>query len=731
MTFLNPFVLFGLAAAAVPVLLHLLNLRKLRTVEFSSVRFLKELQKTSMRRLRFRQILLLILRTLLIIAVVMAFSRPALRVRLGGFGAPGASSTMIIIVDDSPSMGVRDERGTAFTRATQTASRLIDIATEGDRLYLVPLSELRRGNSLPSTRTPESARELLGRMTPSPISVPLGEAFLSLGPLLASSSDANREVVFVGDGQATQLVSTTSGISPVPGGTPSGSGRVPDPRTKVFLCSSPPLRHENTGVTGGELLTRILTDKKPVRFRPVISNTGDEPVRGSVVSLYSDGARVAQQSADVPPHGEIRPVFSFMVKRRGILGCSVQIEDDAFESDNAYAFVVEVPEHIALLLTGPDAASTRLATLALTLGGDSLLAGHLSALEITNTELPSADLSRVDVIVMCGFEGITPPAARRVARFVSEGGGLVLFPGAAAPAGDGGLFRELGLPAPSGMPVSAPSGSFLSFSSVDYAHPLFEGLFDMKKGGGKPAVESPRILRSLPLSAGEKGTRVIGLTDGNAFLVDYSDGSGRVLLFAVEAGTAWSDFPLKGVFAPLLHRGIAYTGSRVTPHPSLAPGDPLQFSLRLRTFTDRDTYTITSPEGRVQKVVPEFQGGAGTAVFSGGTARERGVYRLSRDGRGTGEKAGDLAAVAVNISPGESDLRTATNDDIEKFRAGAGIPSGQIFTMPPEQAGETVRQARYGFELWKDFLVLAALLAVAEMAVGRAPGTKSGNREAV
>ena len=718
MTFLNPFVLFGLAAAVVPVLLHLLNLRKLRTVEFSSVRFLKELQKTSMRRLRFRQILLLILRTLLIIAVVMAFSRPALRVRLGGFGTPGASSTMIIIVDDSPSMSVHDERGTAFTRATQAVRRLIDIAAEGDRLYLAPLSELRTGNPLPSTRTPESARELLGRMTPSPISVPLGEALASLRPLLASSSDANREVIFVGDGQATQLVSTISGGEP-------------DPRTKVFLCSSPPLRHENTGVTGGEILTRILTDRKPVRFRPRISNTGDEPVRESVVSLYSDGARVAQQSADVPPRGEIGPVFSFMVKRRGILGCSVQIEDDAFESDNAYAFVVEVPEHIALLLTGPDAASTRLATLALTLGGDSLLAGHLSALEITNTELPSADLSRMDVIVICGFEGITSPAARRVARFVSEGGGLVLFPGAAAPSGDGKLFRELGIPAPSGAPVTGPAGSFVSFSSVDYAHPLFEGLFDMKKGGGKPAVESPRILRSLPLSAGEKGTSVIGLTNGNAFLVDYSEGSGRVLVFAVEAGTTWSDFPLKGVFAPLLHRGIAYTGSRATSHPSLAPGDPLKFSLRLRTFTDRDTYTITSPEGNVQKVVPEFQPGAGTAVFSGGTAREKGVYRLSRDGRGTGEKAGDLAALAVNISPGESDLRTATNDDIEKFRAGAGIPPGQIFTMPPEQAGETVRQARYGFELWKDFLVLAALLAVAEMAVGRAPGTKSGNREAV
>ena len=724
MTFLNPFVLFGLAAAAVPVLLHLLNLRKLRTVEFSSVRFLKELQKTSMRRLRFRQILLLILRTLLIIAVVMAFSRPALRVRLGGMGSPGASSTMIIILDDSPSMNVHDERGTAFTRATGTVARLIDIAADGDRLYLVPLSGLRAGEPLPAPRAPESAREALGRMTPSSVSVPLGEALTSLRPLLASSTDANREVMFVGDGQATQLVPAA----------PPGPGGAPEANTKVFLCSSPPLRHENTGVTGGELLTKILTDTKPVRFRPRIGNTGDEPVRESVVSLYSDGARVAQQSVEISPRGEVRPVFSYMVKRRGILGCSVNLEDDAFESDNVYAFVVEVPEHIGVLLSGPDASSTRLATLALTLGGDSLLAGHLFARQITNTELPSADLSRVDVIVMCGFEGITRPAARSVARFVSEGGGVILFPGAAAASPavskEGVLFRELGFPPPSGPPVTSPAGSFLSFSSVDYAHPLFEGLFDTKKAGGKPAVESPRILRALPLSAGEKGTRVIGLTDGNAFLVDYSAGEGRVLLFAVEAGTAWSDFPLKGLFAPLLHRGIAYTGSRVTPHPSLAPGDPLKFSLRLRTFTDRDTYTITSPEGNVQKVVPEFQPGAGTATFSGGTARERGVYRLSRDGRGTGEPARDLAALAVNISPGESDLRTATNEDIEKFRLGAGIPPGQLYTMPPEKAAETVRQARYGFELWKDFVLLAALLAVAEMAVGRTPGTKSGSVEA-
>ena len=79
MTFLNPFMLFGLAAAAIPILLHLLNLRKLKTVEFSSLRFLRELQRTRMRRIRLRQWILLALRTLLILCLVLAFSRPALK----------------------------------------------------------------------------------------------------------------------------------------------------------------------------------------------------------------------------------------------------------------------------------------------------------------------------------------------------------------------------------------------------------------------------------------------------------------------------------------------------------------------------------------------------------------------------------------------------------------------------------------------------------------------------
>ena len=70
MTFLNPAVLIGLAAASIPILIHLLNLRKLKTIEFSTLIFLRELQKNKIRRVKLKQLLLLALLVLIILMIV-------------------------------------------------------------------------------------------------------------------------------------------------------------------------------------------------------------------------------------------------------------------------------------------------------------------------------------------------------------------------------------------------------------------------------------------------------------------------------------------------------------------------------------------------------------------------------------------------------------------------------------------------------------------------------------
>src|SRR5512136_1146341 len=100
--FLNSTALFAAVAALIPLIIHLFSRRRVKVVEFSSVRHLKAMQKRQVRRLKIRQLLLLILRMLIILAVVLAFARPT--TKSGSVGAH-ASVTAVILFDNSASMG--------------------------------------------------------------------------------------------------------------------------------------------------------------------------------------------------------------------------------------------------------------------------------------------------------------------------------------------------------------------------------------------------------------------------------------------------------------------------------------------------------------------------------------------------------------------------------------------------------------------------------------------------
>src|SRR5207249_2671544 len=77
-SFLNPAFLWALPAAAIPIVIHLLSRRRLPEVSFPTTQFLRDLEPQEIRRLRLREILLLILRTLAILLLVLAFARPSL-----------------------------------------------------------------------------------------------------------------------------------------------------------------------------------------------------------------------------------------------------------------------------------------------------------------------------------------------------------------------------------------------------------------------------------------------------------------------------------------------------------------------------------------------------------------------------------------------------------------------------------------------------------------------------
>lgn len=717
MTFLNPLVLFGLLAAAIPIILHLFNLRKLKTVEFSTLQFLKELQRTKMRRVKIKQWLLLALRTLLIIAVVMAFSRPALRSSLAGFGTVSshARTTAVVLLDDSPSMSVRNEKGQLFAQAKEATKTILELLKEGDEAYLVPLSQIRRTAAFSSSHDVSVLKTALEQADLSYDHVPYREAVGVAAKLLAESRNVNRELYLVSDGQATQFVYNAS-----------DTANLFDDRAKVFVVDvqSGGRMPQNVGVTNVEVLSRILARDKPAVLRVTVHNSGPSAVRGALLSVYIDGERVQQQSLDIPDGGSVSPVFVVTPKRSGMLTGYAQLEDDALEADNRRWFVLNVPQSIAVLCVGGSANDTRIPALALSLDRDSVSQGLFDVQSIPETQLASQDLRRNDVMVLANVRDFSTGEAERIEQFVAAGGGVILFPGPGTDIENYNavLFRRLGIPpvrpAPPIHPDAAAQTSFLSFSTIDFDHQLFAGLFEQSQGKSKtPAIESPRVFTTITPNIGQTGTPLIVLSDGTSFLTEYRHGAGTVLLFSVEAATTWSDFPLKPIFVPLLYRSGQYLAQGASV-PSLIIGEQARVPLRLKRRVENAAFVLRSPSGIEERIVPTLQAGTGTPVFASSSITEPGIYELREQGSSAQSEV--LLALPANIAAQESDLRRVDPEAIERFFAGLGVLQEQVRSLPAgDDISRSVLESRYGVELWKLFVLLAIAFALAEMVVAR------------
>ena len=157
MSFIHPLALLGLAAAAIPALLHLLHRRIPPEIDFPPVRYLSVAERESARRLKLRHLLLLIFRTALIVAIVLAAARPLVPLRGGGAHQPTAA---VIILDNSPSSGAIVDGGLVLDRLRVAARASVGRTTSADRVWLMLSDGVLRGGSreallatIDSTRT--------------------------------------------------------------------------------------------------------------------------------------------------------------------------------------------------------------------------------------------------------------------------------------------------------------------------------------------------------------------------------------------------------------------------------------------------------------------------------------------------------------------------------------------------------------------------------------------------
>ena len=134
--FLYPLFLFGLAAASLPILIHLFNRRRLKRIRFPAVRFILLSQKRISRSYRLRHWLLLALRTLAVIFLALLLANPIFQTGAGLF-AGGGPVSLVVLLDNSLSMTWSGD-GNGFKQAKEAARLLLSALNDGDRAALIP-----------------------------------------------------------------------------------------------------------------------------------------------------------------------------------------------------------------------------------------------------------------------------------------------------------------------------------------------------------------------------------------------------------------------------------------------------------------------------------------------------------------------------------------------------------------------------------------------------------------
>ena len=704
-SFLNPAFLFGALAAALPIVLHLLNRRRVRDIRFSDLRFLEEVQVQRSRSLGLRRLLLLLLRVLAILLIVLAVARP----RLAGLAPRDAGRvSVLVILDASASMQTAGEQRTRFAEAVAYAAETVADLSGGSEVQALLAADEPRAVFGDWTRGGEGAAGALRELAPTDGGFDLPAA---LSAAAAWARDARH-------GPALVLVLSDFQLAAWDAGALSRAAAELDAAGvgRVMVRAIGEIQ-ANGGVRDVRLPLRAVQPGESVQLRAEV--LVGRPAQTFWLEL--GGERVAEAVANAAV-GEIDSlVFALTAPAAGLHAGLVSTEADRFPVDDDRPFVLGVRDSIGVLLVHGAAGETigrsgwRYWQQALAPGSGSGASDDPATVyrvrSLRGDRLETSDLTGTDLFVYLDAGQLGRSAGESLARWLREGGGAVFQFGDYNLAGylSAVLLPMLEVDGDIAYRNRSDTGAEQA-RIVDRRHPLFDGL-------GEPSLATlERSLWRRHFALGDSGLAVLMATESGApLLATGALGAGRFALLPYNLSAGSTDLARNPMFLPFAQRLAALLagggGDRErnltvgeTPRLALPDGEGLRDPLVLH-------FAATNAGDREQ-LAARVHWERETPVIKGETARRKGFYTFIAGGDTVG-------TVAVSPPSAEGDPRLRAPAEVLDQLATAGLEMGRDLAAVDADAFAAALRGR---ELAPLLLSLAILLLLAETAISRRAG---------
>jgi hypothetical protein len=664
--FLHPLYLFGLITASVPVLIHLLNRRRLKRIRFPAVRFLLLSQRRISRTTRLRHWFLLALRTFAVLLLVLLLAHPIFQTGAGLF-AGGGPLSLAVILDNSLSM--RWSRGgDGFKQAKEAVARLISSFKAGDRAAVIAAAGLENGEIRLKGDKEALQREL------DAVQIGAGRAdfsaALNRAYQLLREPAARKEIWLVTDMALTDWerfsLSSVTQYDPL----------VPLRIVKIGQSGEA----ANAAIKEIRMRGDDVSVGLPIQLQAVVANFTEREIKELLVQLQIDDQAKEQKLVSLRPGGEAEVSFQFVLSQAGPHRGAVTLKKDRLAGNPISYFTLQAEDKLKVLVVDGDPktslvqSETFFLTRALNPGEGQDSSPFLLTVAVPE-ELGRVALDPYQVLILCNVPAIPDAIVPKLRDFLRRGGGLLLFLGDRVQADDYNL--KLFQSSPPILPARLrdkrmiAEGEGEKVEKIDQAHPALAGFAEPILRDSLKSTKARAYFRV----DGAGASVPIALANGDPLLLERRLGPARILLFTTAADRDWSDLPLKTAYLPLVQSLAAYLygGKKGSFDGGVAVGSAKSFLLP-PSYVGK-SLKIAKPDRKEREVpiVPEKEKAAATFAEND----LAGIYRLTLPAAADG-------AAPPPIYPANSPFSESRLDPIGEKELGSKLSPIPIEVMPIE-----------------------------------------------
>ncbi|MDP6991918.1 MAG: BatA domain-containing protein [Candidatus Marinimicrobia bacterium] len=674
MAFLFPNILWGLLAASLPLVIHLISLRRTKTVAFSSIQHIKALEHNAIKKLKIMQWILIALRMTIIAALVLMVSGP-IQVNDAAWVPSEKESVAVMIIDNSASMAVTKDRDSFLDQAKSEIPDILSSFTGLVHLRVMqtsPPKEIYSGTIEPGDQIHPDRWPIKQSASQDDLWAVVDETLSN-----TNANMPNRECFILSDFPSS----------------PPSSIKESFPEWRFYGFGRAPLV-DNVSVNELVALSQIKLPNHLLKLNTKIENMGSVERRNVPVELYLNDERVGQIVSHFQP-GRLKDfLFQVYPGKSGIVRGKLELPHDHFSLDDRQTFELTIPEQISCkVIASSQSDLFMLRTVLESINGqDRFLDLELKVLP----QIERIYLEETDVLILQDPKSFTPSAIESIKRFLNRGGSILWFAGTNYPSLESVTFSNLQLPT-MGEQIMLDGSSYFSVRIDDRDNPLLQelNLRDLEEA-------LPQVYGYNQVSPKQGHKQILSLNNDDPFLMEIPFGGSPIYLFTSPLDLRWNDFSMKGLLIPMIHRLLILSATDELNTGMVVVDAPK--TIRIPKELINQKWAIETPSGNRILVVPDYNEGA--IVFD--QTNELGSYEVY---------AGSefFTAFSTRLSPYESPkLRASTNEIFQAVGA-----DRMVWLSPGTPIKETIESQRHGRTLWRTFLIIALALFMIESYLSR------------